>query len=96
MAAKKAGHVSGHGFVCLCFLIQIWSGRHSVSATTKSVICSDTDYLQSDACEFVRVSNETITSLSELTDGVFSIELSAEQSGCRTGTRIILYECLCI
>ncbi|KAI8109752.1 hypothetical protein M9434_001031 [Picochlorum sp. BPE23] len=68
--------------VCLCFLLQVWSKYHRVSGSEETRINATSTYFRSNAWELVKAGNKAVTSLSELTDGVFSFELLAERSDC--------------
>lgn len=72
--------------VCLCFLLQVWSKYHRVSGSEETRINATSTYFRINAWELVEVGNKAVTSLSELTDGVFSFELLAERSDCGRGT----------
>lgn len=76
----------GQVIVSLCFLLQVWSSYQGVSGTEDTPLHAESKYLRSNAWELVKAGNKAITSLSELTDGVFSLELFAERSDCGAGT----------
>ena len=75
-----------HVIVCLCFLLQVWSRYQGVSGTQETRINAKSEYFRSNVWELVKAGNKAITSLSELTDGVFSLQLLAERSDCGAGT----------
>jgi hypothetical protein len=72
--------------VCLGFLLQVWSVHHGVSGTKEARIDPKNDYFNNDAWDLVEAENKAITSLSELSDGVFSLQLAVARSACETGT----------
>lgn len=72
--------------VCLGFLLQVWSLPYGVSGSKGDAIDSKDDYFNNDAWELVEAGNKAITSLSELSDGVFTLQLAVARSACETGT----------
>jgi hypothetical protein len=72
--------------VCLCFLLQVWGDHYGVFGGEEARIDLKNDYLNNDAWDLVEAGNKAITSLSELSDGVFSLQLAAVRSDCETGT----------
>ena len=75
--------------VCLCFLLQIWNSHPGVLGTKNDGINTKNESFNTNAWELVQADNEPIASLSDLSDGVFSLQLSAVQSDCETGTGLV-------
>jgi hypothetical protein len=70
----------------LCLLLEVWTAHHGIVGAEQAGTDLKNDYLKKDAWNLVEAGNKAITSLSELSDGVFSIELAAVRSDCETGT----------
>lgn len=77
--------------VCLCFLLQVWGDHCGVYGAGDARIDLENDYLNKDAWDLVEAGNKAITFLTELSNGVFSIELVAVRSDCETGTGFLLF-----
>lgn len=80
--------------VCLCFLLQVWSGLRVALGRDTDGINAKGGYINNNnntnAWKFVVADNKPITALSELSDGVFSLRLSAARSDCAAGTGFVL------
>lgn len=77
--------------LCLCFTLQTWSGHPGVLGTEEDGFNLQNDSFNNlDAWKLVKADNNAIATLSELSDGVFSLQLSAGRSDCATGTGFVL------
>jgi hypothetical protein len=73
---------------CVWFLLHVWSGHSGVlGGVVAGINSTKKNYFSGDGWILVDAGdNKPITSLEDLTDGVFSLEMSAAGSYCGTGT----------
>lgn len=78
---------------CGAFLLQVWVAHQAVFGREEGRIDTANEYFDNDMWDLVEAGNKPITSLSELTHGIFTLQLAGLPSDCATGTRFVLHSC---